>query len=128
MFDREGWVETPTKAKEPKVIQNRRELSRMLRNRQEWEERWEWRFSELDCGSAGCAVGLWAKVKKADEPWEDLGACLFSGANNSELRSFLIANEFGPHPAYGVPMEEVTPLMVADKIDAYIEQHVNSRT
>jgi len=112
---------------ETQTIKNLRELSRMLRNQQEWEDKWDWKYQELyiNCGTAGCAEGLWLAQKNnvVTTPWplEDFKKD-FPELHEDDRGAMFNLGAYHPVSDY-----DVTPGMVADKIDAYILEHATEK-
>lgn len=117
----------------------------MLRDalRDQLPENFTWNFqyphNQHQCGSSGCALGVAYNLgliiisddaKKPSNTWmkhDELVGLHFGMSERDYIEIFLSAR------AYKVPgrentrlatmMSEVTPAMVADKLDAYIKEH-----
>lgn len=70
---------------------------------------WDYRKVAVapDCGTAGCALGWWEYLVGPEEDFEMPG---------NGFKIFIHANR-----RRGITREEVTPSMVADDIDAYLQ-------
>lgn len=101
-----------------------RQLSYLLRHPEKWPEEHEWDFNTVwttrKCGTAGCAIGLvnwkWGNLQSSKK--------LFPAFDNDRDISVIFGtsrDQDGEVTAcYGVPMKQVTEIMVADAIDHFL--------
>lgn len=115
-LDSTNWLQTETETKPDLSKPSLEGLSWLLRHLPE-THKWDFAMigGQRSCGSAGCALGLaqviWPEeYKKSGSAWAILPARLTTQAH---LFSQL---------AYGVSPQEVTPTMVADRIDKYLAE------
>lgn len=100
-----------------------RQLSYVLRRPELWS-RLTWNFDELltklDCGTVGCAIGVAEVVwgRRRGDRWPFY-------AKRFKMTKYDFNNIFLNDCAYApVPDDEVTPTMVADRIDEYINSQL----
>lgn len=97
------------KTVEPKPLL--RALSFTLRHSETWPENFgPWNFAE----GPTCGIGLVYKM------WPE-AANSIAGIHNLFGVSYEVTLHFFSSGAYGIPPSQVTPEMVADRIDAYLE-------
>lgn len=94
-------------------------LSHVLRHHETWPQGFEWDFAKTECCALGLAERLWADqlgsvaaMFAALSYWEYVNIFLRSGTKpRQKFLRFFTRECF---------LEEVTPGMVADQIDAYL--------
>ena len=97
------------------------QIESLLRHPAAWP-RWKWDFTEitnndfeLQCGTAGCAIGLMFAVwgENIRTPFDDRRGFGLEHGEDTELFAC---------GSYDVPDEQVTPTMVADRIAALLKE------
>ena len=107
---------------------NLRELSRILRHPELWPAEHKWSFEtalvHTSCHTVGCAIGTWWLVMDTWYPskrFDDERKISFPDMPMDEFIAILGVDSICS--IYGVPASQVTPVMVADKIDQYVAAH-----
>lgn len=102
-------------------LANRKRLIEALRAEMPAGFKWDFatNLRHTTCGSVGCAIGLAKILGMIENPY--IGSMAYAlGIDRFDAKWTFAPNDDGIDilPGYGVPWEQVTPQMVADKLEA----------
>lgn len=113
--------ESPIKPEMLAPLKSLKGLAYILRHKEYWPKDFEWEFSNCGKCAMGLAVQIWSK---ASWPNTSSVAQILNCEATPKLRKIFLAGEgvYGAKDSSDAEWDKITPAMVADAIDKYLEQ------